>query len=239
MERFSVGGAVESMASGPDGAVWIVSGEERRLARIGSDGQQQFVALSEPVRLVALARPQLLQGRGDRPAELSRQDPAPHPGPRTDRSCSRAWRPLVHGGRADDRADRPRRQDRQVSDPRWRLLRRSRAGPRSNLWFTHSRARGGPAIGSITPRGEVREFSTHLRGHRGGTPISLAFGPEGDLWFSETISRGIGRLAPRGRVEHFFSPDATAPTGIAFGPEGNLWFGSSNDGEVGVFRPPG
>jgi len=58
------------------------------------------------------------------------------------------------------------------------------------------------------------------------TPAAaIAAGPDGNLWFTETTGRNIGRLTTSGVVTEFPISMAFATTsGIAAGPDGNVWF---------------
>jgi streptogramin lyase len=59
----------------------------------------------------------------------------------------------------------------------------------------------------------------------GTGPVGITQGPDGNLWFAEFDSGGIGRVTPGGSVTEFtsLSPGAR-PVGITAGPDGALWF---------------
>jgi streptogramin lyase len=60
----------------------------------------------------------------------------------------------------------------------------------------------------------------------GGDPISIAAGPDGNMWFTELFGR-IGRITPSGAVTEFKGlPQLVG--GIAAGPDGALWFNESS-----------
>jgi streptogramin lyase len=71
------------------------------------------------------------------------------------------------------------------------------AGPDGNIWFTSVTTRRlpnigtPPAIGRITPSGEITEF----RG-LGGEPKSIVAGPDGRIWFAGDESETIERITP-------------------------------------------
>ncbi len=119
-------------------------------------------------------------------------------------------------------------------------------GPDGNLWFG---VQGGPtsagdtsAIGRITPAGVITYFPLSTLNIQGTQPNGITFGPDGNLWFTatitqlsgtlpdvaETVTEVIGRMTPQGAVSEFAlvtlsSPDEV-PGGITVGPDGNLWF---------------
>jgi streptogramin lyase len=107
--------------------------------------------------------------------------------------------------------------------------------------------RGGPAAGMLAllvslalllsftgsalaaPLGQITEFSAGL--NAGGVPMSIAPGPDGNLWFTDPgTTKAIGRITPGGAIAEF-SAGLNAGSlpggegfGIAPGPDGNLWF---------------
>jgi len=74
----------------------------------------------------------------------------------------------------------------------------------------------------------------------------IAAGPDGNLWFTETEERHIGRITPAGHVTAFPVPRvAGPPSAITRGPDGNLWFTAARgigritvSGHVTFFRLP-
>jgi len=87
------------------------------------------------------------------------------------------------------------------------------AGTDGNVWFPES----GELIGSITPRGLIREFNI--------SPLYSAYGitagPDGNMWFTDG-GGGIGRITPAGAVKGF-SVQTGFNNYIAVGPDGNFW----------------
>jgi streptogramin lyase len=83
--------------------------------------------------------------------------------------------------------------------------------------------------------GQVIEFPL-----AGGWPSSIAAGPDGNLWFTESDDEHIGRISPRGRIAEFQLPTEHAGLGqIATGPEGSLWFTEPKAGKIGRITPTG
>ena len=102
-------------------------------------------------------------------------------------------------------------------------------GPDGAMWFNAYQA-----IGRITPAGAVTELSID------GNAEALAWGADGNLWFTRLDERSIGRMTPDGRVTEFsrgITPGSN-PLGIAAGPDGNVWF-AMNEGRIGRITPAG
>jgi streptogramin lyase len=65
------------------------------------------------------------------------------------------------------------------------------AGRDGNVWFTDEG--GTPAVGRITPWGQIREFSAGL--DAGSEPALIAPAPDGALWFTdEGSSAALGKV---------------------------------------------
>lgn len=112
------------------------------------------------------------------------------------------------------------------------------AGPDGNFWFTdrnqfYPEPPAPPAIGRITPSGEITEFSEGL--DPDGRPVDITVGPDGNLWFADARAPAIGRITPSGQIIEYTSglPSSTAPREIISGPDGNLWF-SAGGGSPGI-----
>ena len=60
-------------------------------------------------------------------------------------------------------------------------------------------------------------------------PFGIAFGPDGDLWFTEYEGDKIGKVSPTtGAIPEYAIPTADrVPEGITAGPDGDLWFTES------------
>jgi streptogramin lyase len=105
-------------------------------------------------------------------------------------------------------------------------------GPGGDVWFTHGPRRNRPsAIGRITPSGRITEYTA-----RGNFFGSIITGPEGNLWYTASLSHRIGRITPRGKVKTWRRGGAAAGS-IAVGPEGNIWFAASEQNTIAIFHP--
>ncbi|MEO8584735.1 MAG: Ig-like domain-containing protein [Acidobacteriota bacterium] len=73
-----------------------------------------------------------------------------------------------------------------------------------------------------------------------GSPVGIAVGPDGNLWFTEYNTSRIGRITPAGIITEFAIPTANShPWGIAAGPDGNLWFAESGGNKIGRITTAG
>ncbi len=58
-------------------------------------------------------------------------------------------------------------------------------------------------------------------------PYGITSGPDGNLWYTDTNARSIGRMSTAGvPVEFSFpiNPSTQSPSAITTGPDGNIWF---------------
>jgi virginiamycin B lyase len=108
------------------------------------------------------------------------------------------------------------------------------AGPDGALWFTET----WPAIGRITPSGELSEFPLPA----GSGPYGITVGPDGALWFAEWQAGAIGRMTTDGDLQQFPVPNASGrpagadgptPMHLAVGPDGAIWFTDPGDNSIG------
>ena len=113
------------------------------------------------------------------------------------------------------------------------------AGPDGNVWFSVNPsfdAQPGeiqPAIGRITPQGEIAQFRAGLSGQGVG---GLASGPDGNLWFGDDAAT-IGRITPAGAITEFASPmGSRSLSRPVTGSDGNLWIFAGASGHPAVAR---
>jgi streptogramin lyase len=120
------------------------------------------------------------------------------------------------------------------------------AGADGNMWFSGYRGIPGsgkpsrkvPAIGRITPGGEITQFD---QPGEGTYPSRLAAGPDGNVWFTESAGQ-VGRITPAGEIRLFPLAADSRPYEIVTGPDGNLWVtmeGSASSGTLGRITPGG
>jgi hypothetical protein len=73
----------------------------------------------------------------------------------------------------------------------------------------------------------------------GAGPSGIAAGPDGNLWFTETVANQIGEINPTTHaITEFPVPTPkSGPTGITSGPDGDLWFTEFNADKIGTINP--
>jgi streptogramin lyase len=68
----------------------------------------------------------------------------------------------------------------------------------------------------------------------------ITSGPDGNLWFAESIVNKIGRMTTSGTVTEFVIPSAVSiPTSITSGPDGNMWFTETKANQIGRITTSG
>lgn len=123
-------------------------------------------------------------------------------------------------------------------------------GPNFNLWYGRTVNSGGfmdrllsGRIGRVTPTGEVFEYTLPA----GGYPSSgFTLGPDGNLWFTETVDDPSGRstkgyvdrVTPSGEISEFpLAPGSLPKSDLTIGTDRNLWctVEVGNDGGPSTF----
>ena len=73
----------------------------------------------------------------------------------------------------------------------------------------------------------------------GASPVGIAAGPDGNLWFTDFLYDRIGRITPAGVVSTFELAPFSYPNRIIAGPDGNLWFTQGFDAYIGRITTSG
>jgi virginiamycin B lyase len=74
----------------------------------------------------------------------------------------------------------------------------------------------------------------------GSRPYTIVAGPDGALWFTESIGNKIGRITTSGSFKEYPVPTAdSGPYGIATGPDGNIWFTERFGDQIARFKIAG
>lgn len=93
---------------------------------------------------------------------------------------------------------------------------------------TPSRASPVPSSSSSVA---IVEFTTPTSG---SGPNAIAKGPDGALWFTESIGNRIGRITTSGEITEFVIPTpGRLPIGIVAGPDGAIWFTENGANRIG------
>src|SRR5439155_13703357 len=69
---------------------------------------------------------------------------------------------------------------------------------------------------------------------RASLPYGIADGPDGNLWFTETVANKVGRSTTDGAMTEYPVPTAHSyPSFIAAGPDSNVWFTELMGNKIG------
>jgi streptogramin lyase len=118
-------------------------------------------------------------------------------------------------------------------------------GPDQALWYVEPGLAFAKGQGSVPSYGGIVRISTDGQfkafdlSRRNVSPLAIASGPDGALWFTDFGGR-IGRITTSGGLKLFRS-GLTAPDyagAIVRGPDGNLWF-TAPDERIGRITPSG
>jgi virginiamycin B lyase len=86
----------------------------------------------------------------------------------------------------------------------------------------------------MTTTGAVTEFALPANNQLD----SITTGPDGNLWFTDTGTKSVGRITPAGVVTEFVVTDATGTLGgIAAGADGNIWFTETTHWQICAISP--
>lgn len=127
------------------------------------------------------------------------------------------------------------------------------AGPDGNVWFTQPDLAvyggfpngGYGGIGEITPSGVATNYALVMPpGTPPNTfdpsPIDIATGADGNLWFGDNGTNAIGKMTPSGVQTTYPVPSAYANiVGVTLGPDGNIWFVEQGVFKVAKITPSG
>ena len=74
----------------------------------------------------------------------------------------------------------------------------------------------------------------------GSLPAGITAGPDGALWFTESLGDKIGRITTSGTITEYPVPTPSSqPNGITAGPDGALWFAETQGGKIGRITTQG
>ena len=110
------------------------------------------------------------------------------------------------------------------------MPRRRYRGPTALLSLLLTLSAGG-TIPAASAAGTIAEYAIPTAD---SLPLSMALGPDGNLWFAERDGNNIGRISPDGTVTEFALPTSgSSPWGVAVGPDGNVWFTERAGNKIG------
>ena len=72
------------------------------------------------------------------------------------------------------------------------------------------------------------------------SPLAITAGPDGALWFTESVANKIGRITTAGVITEFPIPTASSdPRGITAGPDAAIWFTERAANQIGRISTDG
>ena len=108
-------------------------------------------------------------------------------------------------------------------------------GPDNQMWIFGTKT-GTPTIMTLSPNGTQTGMT--LTGAPIGIINSMVAGPDGNMWFSQTVpSAGVGKITPGGVVT-MASPDlnGTPNAGLTVGSDGCIWGTEAIAGNPAIYE---
>src|SRR5207247_1718620 len=82
-------------------------------------------------------------------------------------------------------------------------------------------------VATVTPG--TTGFTEYAVPTSSSQPGGIAWGPDGNLWFTEVAGNKVAKITTGGTITEYTVPTANSqPTEIVAGPDGNLWFTEYN-----------
>ncbi len=108
----------------------------------------------------------------------------------------------------------------------------------TKVWVP-TRQEGTAATDTVTYAYRTVTQDTEYNVASGSLPEGIVSGPEGDLFFVETIASRIGKVNLSGVVTEYSLPEKSVPRSIVDGPENNMWFTDEASDRIGRISPTG
>jgi streptogramin lyase len=104
-------------------------------------------------------------------------------------------------------------------------------GSDGRIWLGYDDAIARMSISGVIGQGDVFP----LPAPAASVPNELALGPDGNVWFTESVPAAVGKITPSGQITLFRTPTASSlPFGIAAGPDGRMWFAERDADKIGA-----
>jgi streptogramin lyase len=103
-------------------------------------------------------------------------------------------------------------------------------GPDGAFWLAENQVSG---IARVTISGQVSEFPVPVPDN--GNVVQFAFGPDGNIWYTQYGNNIIGRMTPQGTILTGYPLPAvlwTFPSMIKLGPDGAMWVLEMTSGQI-------
>ena len=117
--------------------------------------------------------------------------------------------------------------------------------PDGTVWYTRTTGVDG-RIGHIDAAGKISEYTVDQAQNLAwnpGQPTGLAYGPDGNIWFTAPGTDTVGKVTPTGQVTSYVvTPGVLEGTqfgSITAGPDGALWFNDAYDAAIGRITTAG
>jgi streptogramin lyase len=76
-------------------------------------------------------------------------------------------------------------------------------------------------------------FTEYMIPMANSTPVGIAIGPDGNIWFTDRGTNQVVRVTPAGEFTHYPIPTRNSdPGAITTGPDGNIWFVEGYPGKL-------
>src|SRR5262245_21668812 len=119
------------------------------------------------------------------------------------------------------------------------MAKRLRDGGRRKRTTVRKPPRTRPALEALDDRVLLSATEFPIPDTTTARPEGITRGPDGNLWFTESIADRIGRITPAGVVTQFSLPFLSQPAEITAGPDGNLWFTETGSSRIGRITTAG
>ncbi len=101
-------------------------------------------------------------------------------------------------------------------------------------------AAGAAGTAGATTGAIPEQTAEHLTTYPGiSSPLGIAVGPDGALWFTNTDDNSIGRITTGGINTNYTGIGIDDPTAITTGPDGALWFTNAGNNSIGRITTKG
>jgi virginiamycin B lyase len=207
------GASAQALTVGPDGDVWFVEQGTDKIGKVTPSGD--FTEYAIPPTMEDL-------GFGDGPQAVSAAPTDLVAGPDgaiwfTESGTDKVGRITTDGTITE--VATPNLQPTSIA-----------VGSDGDVWFTDTSSNG--SIDRINADGSVTTFPLPSQF---SWPTGLTLGPDGALWFAESLNQAVGRITTDGTITQTkIRADMPNPQRLAFDAAGDLWVTGSGSGLVRV-----
>ncbi len=118
------------------------------------------------------------------------------------------------------------------------------ADPNGDMWFTQYTPGSDNSknkIGKVASGGQITTYTVPgINSYPYTNPSDIAYGPDGNLWFTEKHGKKIGKMTPSGIFTmHSLPSGSSSPDKIVVGSDGAMWFTKAPSGTIGRITASG